>query len=111
MTDRLLPDGFGELEPYAPKWCLASETERYAQRMATSIAEMTAFYEACFSRAEEAIAFCDRFPLDAMPPDAQRLLQLILSLIMVSFPVEVWGQARMPDSGDATLERFIEPLA
>ncbi|MGO8862539.1 MAG: hypothetical protein ACLQRH_17530 [Acidimicrobiales bacterium] len=82
MTDRMLPEEFGELEPFAPKWCLASETERYAQRMASSIEEMTAFYEACFVRAEEAIDHCDRFPLDAMPPDAR----------------------------EATLERFIEPL-
>lgn len=110
MTDRLLPKEFVDLEPFVEKWCLASETERYAQRMATPIDEMSAFYQACFGRAEEAIAYCDQFPLDGMPADAARLLLLIHSLLMVSFPVEVWGQARIPDSGEAILERFIEPL-
>jgi hypothetical protein len=110
VTGRLLPEEFVDLEPFVERWCLASETERYAQRMATPIDEMSAFYEACFERAEEAIAYCDRFTLDGMPADAVRLLHLIQSLLMVSFPVEVWGQARIPDSGEATLERFIEPL-
>ena len=37
---------------------------------------MQAFYDAFFPRAEEAIAYCEQFPLDDMPEDAERLLQL-----------------------------------
>ena len=33
--------------------------------------EMQAFYDAFFPRAEEAIAYCDQFPLDDMPDDAR----------------------------------------
>lgn len=108
-ADRLLPEPFAELEPFAAKWCLATESERYAERMASSLEEMQAFYDAMFARAEEAMAYCDRFPLDDLPDDARRLMQLLHSLVMVSFPIELWRQARMPDSGDAYLERFIEP--
>jgi hypothetical protein len=32
------------------------------------------------------------------------------SLIMVSFPVEVWKQARVPDSGAAYLDLIREPV-
>ncbi len=73
MTEALLPRQFAELEPFAAKWCLRTETERFAQRMASSMEEIQAFYDAFFPRAEEAIAYCDAFPLDDMPDDAQRL--------------------------------------
>jgi hypothetical protein len=44
-----------------------------------------------------------------MPEDALRLLQLLYSLVMVSFPVEVWRQPYIPDSGAAYLDLVIEP--
>ena len=77
--------------------------------MASTMDEMQAFYDAFSPRAEEAIAYCDQFPLDDMPEDAQQLLQLLYSLIMVSFPVEAWRQPHVPDSGAAYLDLLIEP--
>jgi hypothetical protein len=109
MTDTRLPREFADLEPYAATWCLATERERFAKRMASSMDELQAFYDACFPRAEDAIAYCDKFPLDDMPEDAQRLLQMLYSLVMVSFPVEVWRQPHIPDSGAAYLDLLIEP--
>jgi hypothetical protein len=44
-----------------------------------------------------------------MPDDAQRLLELLYSLVMASFPVEVWRQPHIPDSGAAYLDLLIEP--
>ena len=81
------------------KWCLATEPERYAERLASSMEEMQAFYDACFPRVEAAIAHCDKFPLDEMPDDAVRLLQLVYSFIMVSLPVEVWVRPESPTPG------------
>jgi hypothetical protein len=72
--------------------------------------ELQTFYDACFPRAEDAIAYCDTFPLDDMPDDAIRLLQLLYSLVMVSFPVEAWRQPHIPDSGAAYLDLLIEPV-
>jgi hypothetical protein len=109
MTDALLPQQFSELEPFAQTWCLATERERYAQRLASTMDEIQAFYDAFFPRAEEAIAYCDTFPLDDMPNDALHLLQLLYSLVMVSFPVEAWRQPYIPDSGAAYLDLLIEP--
>lgn len=31
----MLPNEFAALEPFAPKWYLATETERYAMRLST----------------------------------------------------------------------------
>jgi len=109
MTDALLPTAFAEFEPFATTWCLATERERYAMRLASSMGEIQAFYDAFFPRAEEAISYCEKFPLDEMPDDAQRLLQLLYSLVMVSFPVEAWRQPHVPDSGAAYLDLLIEP--
>ena len=110
MSDALLPAEFSDLEPFAAKWCLATEHERYAERMASSMDEMQALYDAAFPRADAAIQYCDQFPLDDLPDDALHLLQLLYSLVMVSFPVEVWRQPRVPDSGAAYLDLVTEPL-
>ncbi|CAO5192125.1 Xaa-Pro dipeptidase [Frankia sp. AiPs1] len=104
-----LPADFADLEPYAD-WALATEPERYARRLASSMADMQAFYDAAFLRLEDAIAYCDKFPLDSLPDDAVTLMHLMQSLVMVSFPVEVWKQARVPDSGAAYLDVIAEPV-
>ena len=110
MSPSLLPPQFSELESFAPRWCLATERERFAMRMASSMDDIQAFYDAFFPRAEEAIAYCDQFPLDELPEDAERLLQLLYSLVMASFPVEAWRQPHIPDSGAAYLDLLIEPV-
>jgi hypothetical protein len=106
----MLPPQFAELEPFAPRWCLATERERFAQRIAGPMESLQEFYDACFPRAEEAMAYLDQYPLDDLPDDALHLLQLLYSLIMVSFPVEAWRQPNVPDSGAAYLDLLIEPI-
>lgn len=104
-----LPTEFSELEPFAG-WCCRTEAERYARRLASSMDEMQAFYDAAFPRLADAYTYLNRFDLDALPEDATHLLWLCYSLINVSFPVEVWRQARVPDSGAATLDCMVEPV-
>jgi hypothetical protein len=105
----MLPATFAELEPFAPAWCLATEAERWRQRHASTMAELTAFYDAFFPRLEEAIEYCDAFPLDDLPADATNLLRLIYSLVMVSMAIEVFGQPKTVDAADAVLDRIREP--
>lgn len=106
----LLPKEFADLEPYARKWCLGSERERYAERLASSMAEMQQFYDAITPRAEAALTYLDRIGLDDMPDDALDLLRLLYSMIMVSFPVEVWRQPWIPDASEASMDCVIEPV-
>jgi hypothetical protein len=105
----MLPPEFADLEPYAAKWCLATEPERFAERMASTMPEIQGFYDAAVARAEDAIGYCDRFPLDDMPDEARHLLHLLYSMVMVSFPVECWGQPRIPDTGAVCLDLVSEP--
>jgi signal transduction histidine kinase len=48
--------------------------------------------------------------LDAMPDDAIRLLQIVHSFAIVSFPVEVWLQIEPVNGGVARIDRLSEPL-
>jgi len=109
MAESLLPPEFSDLEPFAAKWCLATEHERFAERMASNMPDMQAFYDAVTARVEDAMAYCDKFPLDDMPEDARNLLHLLYSMVMVSFPVECWGQPHVPDTGAAYLDLVTEP--
>lgn len=108
MAARLPPE-FSDLEPFS-EWCLASEAKRYHKRLNSAMTEMQAFYDAIAPRAEEAIAYCDKFSLDDLPDDVENLMHLLYSMIMVSFPVECWKQPRVPDSGASTLDCVSEPV-
>ena len=44
----LLPAQFSDLEPFAGDWCLATEPDRYAQRLGSSMDELQSFYDAFF---------------------------------------------------------------
>ncbi|GAA3207487.1 hypothetical protein [Actinocorallia longicatena] len=110
MTAPLLPPAFAGLEPYAATWCLATEAERYARRQASTMPVLREFYDACFPRLEEAIAHCDAHPLDDLPDDVLRLLQLVYSLVMVSMSVEIFQQVKATDAADAELHRTGEPV-
>lgn len=104
----LLPADFADLEAYS-QWILETEPERYDTRLASSMEEMQSFYDAAFPRLQEAMAHCDQYPLDDLPEDAKRLLWLMLSLVEISFPIERWRQARVPDSGANTVYCTVEP--
>ena len=105
----VLPTDFADLEPFAD-WALETEAERYAKRLASSMDELQAFYDAAFPRLEAATAYLDALDLQALPEDATRLLWLCYSLVNVSFPVEVWRQARVPDSGASSIDVVVEPV-
>ena len=109
MADTMLPSAFAELEEFAPVWCLPTETERWDQRVNSSMADMELFYNAFFPRLEEAIEYCDKFSLDELPEDATNLLHLIYSLIMVAMSVEIMHQPRPVDACDAVMTRVSEP--
>ena len=102
------PAPFADLEPYAD-WALETEAERYAKRLGSSMDEIQAFYDAVFPRLEEATTYLDALDLNALPEDAGRLLWLMYSLVNASFPVEVWRQPRVPDSGAAAMDVVVEP--
>jgi len=108
-TSTSLPAGFEALEPWVADWALATRAERYAMRLAKSIEELSAFYDAIAPHAERAMAHLDGLDIDALPEDATRLLHLLYSMVLVSYAVNIFKQPRIPDSGSAFFEMVAEP--
>lgn len=109
MAAKQLPSAFAELDAFVETWCLPTETERWERRLASTMPQMQSFYDAFFPRLEEAIEYCDKFPLDELPDDAINLLHLIYSLVMVSMSVEIMHQPAPVDAADAVMIRTAEP--
>lgn len=102
------PAQFSALEPFAG-WALPTERERYDKRVASTMEELQSFYDAAFAHFQDALTYLDQFPLDAMPDDARHLTWLYCALVTVSFPVEVWRQPRVPDSGASSFDEVVAP--
>jgi hypothetical protein len=103
-----LPTEFADLEPHAD-WALPTERARYEKRLASTMDELQAFYDAAFPRLEDARTYLEKFAVDELDDEGKRLLWLFAALVTVSFPVEVWRQPRVPDSGAAAIEAVVHP--
>jgi len=106
---RLLPEGFEELEPFVADWAKSTRAERYAMRLSKTFDELGEFYDAVAPRAEEAIGYLNGLDLTDLPEDAQRLLHMLYSMILVSYAVNIFMQPRIPDSGAAFFDMVAEP--
>jgi hypothetical protein len=103
------PEQFAALEPYAG-WALQSERDSYAKRLDSSIDELQEFYDAAFALIVQAREHLQSVPYDKnMSDEDKHLMWLYCALSTVSFPVEVWRQPRVPDSGASTLDAVVEP--
>jgi len=104
-----LPGPFSDLSPFVADWALPTRAQRYEARLSRPYDELVTFYDAIAPRAEEAIAHLNGLDLDALPEDAERLLHLLYSMILVSYSVNVFKQNRIPDSGAAFFDMVVEP--
>ena len=104
-----LPAAFAELEPFAD-WALPSEADRYAKRLQSSMDELQTFYDVAFPRLEDGAEYLKGVALDGISDEDRSLLHLFEALVTVSFPVEVWRQPRVPDSGASSIDVVVEPV-
>jgi hypothetical protein len=104
----VLPADFADLEPFAD-WAIPTERARFAKRMASTMDELQAFYDAAFPRLRDATDYLQSVALDGISDEDKHLLWLFASVVTVSFPVEVWRQPRVPDSGAASFDAVYEP--
>lgn len=99
MPEHVLPAAFSDLEPFAA-WALATETERNNKRLASSMAEIQAFYHAFLPRMDAVMDYLNQFPLDAMSDAVQKLMYMTLSLAEVSTAIELFKQPGVIDGYD-----------
>ena len=72
MSVQTLPAEFADLEPFVG-WALATEHARTGKRLASSMEDIRAFYDRMSARLEAVMAYLNALPLDALPPEAERL--------------------------------------
>jgi hypothetical protein len=102
------PAQFADLEPFAD-WAIPTERARYAKRMESSMEELQALYDAAFPRLEAGADYLRSVELAGIGDEDKRLLWLFCALVTVSFPVEVWRQPKVPDSGATSIDAIVEP--
>jgi hypothetical protein len=102
------PAQFAELEQFSD-WVLPSEHDRYGKRIASTMDELQAFYDAAFPRLDDGAEYLRSVSIDGISDEDRNLLWLFSSLVTVSFPVEAWRQPRVPDSGASSIDVVVEP--
>ena len=105
-----LPEEFADLERFTD-WCLPTEEERYQSAWLDHGGNAGVLRRRAWPDSRTSWPTSTRGSrFDGMPEDAKALDPLMQSLVMVSFPVEVWKQPRVLDSGAAYISCIKEPV-
>ena len=99
VTEAMLPEPFADLAPWLD-WALESERARTAKKVASSMEELRAFYDALMPRMEEIVAHLEGFAGGAMPAPAHRLYLLTLSLVEIANLVEIYKRREIIEASD-----------
>ena len=101
MTEALLPEAFEDLAPYLD-WALEPERARAAKKVASSMEEIGAFYDAMMPRMEEIIAYLDGVPDGDERPERRRTASTCctLSLVEVANLVEIYKRREVIEACD-----------
>ena len=103
------PEQFAALEPFA-EWAVHGERAAYDKRVHSTMEELQAFYDAAFPLIDAARDHLEAVPYDRnMSDEDKHLMWLFCALCTVSFPVEVWRQPRVPDSGASSFDCVAAP--
>ena len=103
MSNRRFPAKFADLEPFAA-WALPDEVSRGRRRASAPMAEIQAFYASMLPRMEDVLGYLNAHPLDELSPEAERLLNLALSLAEIGPAVEfLWGARSHRRVSDGTI--------
>jgi hypothetical protein len=91
-----LPDAFQELAPLVKDWSHTTEYARREKRATASIDELRAYYDLVGPKIRDIAAHLNPYPMGALPPPQQALLQLALIFMEVALAVEFYGQPEVP---------------
>lgn len=103
-----LPAGFSDLQPFAD-WALRGEAARYRKRLASTMDEMQAFYDAMLPRLQAVLDHLEQRSMDELGEEDAHLVWLACAFVNVSFPVECWRQPNVPDAGASDIYPVHEP--
>lgn len=106
----ILPADFADLDSFVADWVHEDASGRMAKRLSSDMADIKAFYNAMLPRGEAALAYLRDFPLGAVPPEAERLLKLMLMLAEVAPAVEWYDDPRVYDGFSIDRTRFLRKI-
>jgi hypothetical protein len=95
-TLSFLPVEFADLESLVVKWALPTERERRHGCAASSMREISDYYERVGPRIDAIAEYLDSFPMGTLPPPQARLLMLAQSYMEAAVCIEFIGK---PDMG------------
>lgn len=105
-----LPAGFESLEPFLAQWVLPDAEARMAKRQASTIDEIRELYEAALPIGEKALDYLRQFELDALPPEGQLLLKLMLSLAEIAPAVEWYDGPEVQNGFPVSRIRYLRQI-
>src|SRR3546814_10027342 len=79
-------------------WCRPDTHARFQARYEGDSADLRHFYDSLMPRVEEALAYLDDFPLEAMEEPERNLMNLLMSLSHVAYGLERHGAPRAPNA-------------
>jgi len=111
MSDSLLPGAFAHLEPFATEWAIGDEPSRNAKRLASTMKELRAYYNALLPEMEAMIDHLKPLPLGNMADPDQRLLNMAMSFMEVAPSIEIYFAVDVPDGFEAERFRILPAFA
>ena len=109
-TDASLPSGFESVQPFVARWVLPDAVARMAKRQSSSMPEIRCFYDAMLPLGAQALDYLRGFQLGSLPPQAERLLKLMLALAEIAPAVEWYNDARVEDGFDVARIRYLRQI-
>ena len=106
-----LPQGFEQLQPFVGDWVLADAVARMNKRQSSAIEEIRRFYDAMLPMGEAALAYLRQFELGSLPPEAERLLKLMLALAEVAPAVEWYNDPKVYDGFEVSRIRYLRQIS
>ena len=105
MSNRLLPEPFKGLEPFAQQWGLEDEASRNLKRINSAMENLREFYQAVLPEMQSIVNYLRPVPLAELNSQQRRLLNLAKMLMEVAPAIEIFNQPDVPNSFEP--ERFL----
>lgn len=86
-----LPDQFIALTPFLAKWAKPTESQRQAERLSATPAQLQEFYGQIMPLMDSILKFLDQHPYGQLPEEHRPLYWLAMSLAEVAPHVELYG--------------------
>jgi hypothetical protein len=98
VSEQLLPEGFADFERFVAKWDKPGTSERYAERLSSTIEDLQDFHDAFLPRIADIRAYLDSKAFADYTDADRRLGRMTFAWVSAAEAVEVFKQPRVPDS-------------